>query len=149
MIQKIRPPYLSALTLLALTATRSQPASAQVNATTPGWFPFAPPGIYTGRNVLDLSYLNEKPAGRSGFLRNVNGQFVDGTGKRVRLFGFSLTGGSCFPQKNQALSVARRLAQLGVNAVRLHHMDNGFGADRKSTRLNSSHSTLSRMPSSA
>ncbi|RKP53599.1 beta-galactosidase [Pararobbsia silviterrae] len=43
--------------------------------------------------------------------------------ERVRLFGANLTFGANFPDAAQAKALARRLSKLGVNAVRLHHLD--------------------------
>src|SRR5262249_51641233 len=42
---------------------------------------------------------------------------------RVRLFGANLAFGANFPVANDASRIARRLSKLGVNLVRLHHMD--------------------------
>ncbi len=43
--------------------------------------------------------------------------------ERVRLFGMNLAFGGNFPEENDALRIAKRLRKLGVNLVRLHHMD--------------------------
>ena len=42
---------------------------------------------------------------------------------RVRLFGVNLAFGANFPTDVDAARIARRLRRLGVNLVRLHHMD--------------------------
>ncbi|HXN24081.1 MAG TPA: hypothetical protein VOA41_15175, partial [Candidatus Dormibacteraeota bacterium] len=42
---------------------------------------------------------------------------------RVRLFGVNLAFGANFPTQSDAPRIARRLRKLGVNLVRLHHMD--------------------------
>jgi hypothetical protein len=42
-------------------------------------FPFVMPWDDTSRTVLDVSFLNSKPAGKHGFIRTLNGHFVDGT----------------------------------------------------------------------
>ena len=62
-------------------------AQAQVNSTTPGWFAFNVSAFDVAPSPIDLSYSNEKPAGKNGFLRAQNGVIVDGTGKPVKLFG--------------------------------------------------------------
>lgn len=46
-----------------------------------------------------------------------------GTCDRVRLFGVNLAFGANFPTAADAPRIARRLSKLGVNLVRLHHMD--------------------------
>ena len=43
--------------------------------------------------------------------------------ERVRLFGVNLAFGANFPEETDAVRIARRLRRLGVNLVRLHHMD--------------------------
>lgn len=42
---------------------------------------------------------------------------------RVRLFGANLAFGANFPTADDASRIARRLRKLGINLVRLHHMD--------------------------
>jgi len=51
-----------------------------------------------------------------------NGHFVVG-GKRLRIWGVNLCFGVCFPESGEAETMARRMAAVGVNAVRFHHMD--------------------------
>src|SRR5262249_19332905 len=43
--------------------------------------------------------------------------------ERVRLFGVNLAFGANFPEERDASRIAKRLRRLGVNLVRLHHMD--------------------------
>ncbi len=43
--------------------------------------------------------------------------------ERVRFFGVNLAFGANFPEERDARRIARRLRRLGVNLVRLHHMD--------------------------
>ncbi len=43
--------------------------------------------------------------------------------ERVRFFGMNLSFGANFPAEADAARIARRLRRLGVNLVRLHHMD--------------------------
>lgn len=43
--------------------------------------------------------------------------------ERVRLFGVNLAFGANFPEEKDAARIAKRLRRLGVNLVRLHHMD--------------------------
>ena len=47
--------------------------------------------------------------------------------KRVRLYGINLSFATNFPSEADAVRIARRLRKLGINAVRLHHMDTSPG----------------------
>jgi hypothetical protein len=87
---------------------------AQVNSSTPGWFPFNVSTLDVAPSPINLSYLNVKPAGKNGFLRAQNGVIVDGTGKRLKLFGLNIGGKSAFPDKTIAAKVAQHLAKSGV-----------------------------------
>ena len=77
----------------------------------------------TGSHYVDWSSLLDAPAGKHGFAKAVNGhiQFEDGT--PVRFWGTNLVATAAFPSKQQADSVAQRLAKMGCNLIRLHHMD--------------------------
>lgn len=96
---------------------------AQVDENTPGWFPFTIPGLESSVTPIDLSHLNEDEAGQSGRVIAKSGHFLDGSGKRIRFFGVNIGAGACFPEKETGRKVAARLAKMGVNVVRLHHMD--------------------------
>ncbi|MCX7044206.1 MAG: cellulase family glycosylhydrolase [Candidatus Sumerlaeota bacterium] len=99
-------------------------ALAQVSLDTPGWFVFDMPGLDAPEGgAADMTALSAEKAGQSGGLRVEGGHFVDGAGKRLRLFGVNLTGDSCFPDAEKAPRLAKRLAQLGFNVVRMHFMD--------------------------
>lgn len=113
------------ITLLASLATlfaRSLPAQTPAE----DMFPFVIPGLTapSAGSVVDVSWLNEKPAGGQGFVRVRDGHFVDGRGKRIRFLASNFTFGSCFPDHDTADKLAARLASLGVNCIRFHHMDN-------------------------
>jgi hypothetical protein len=43
---------------------------------------------------------------------------------RIRLWATNLCFEACFPTKEEAERLAKRLASLGINCVRMHHMDN-------------------------
>jgi hypothetical protein len=72
--------------------------------------------------VVNVSAWHAGPAGAHGFLRVFSGHFADDRGP-VRLWGTNLCEGGCFPEKGEAERVVARLASLGINCVRLHHMD--------------------------
>jgi hypothetical protein len=91
------------------------------------WFPFPIPVLADRAPAFDLSGLNERPAGASGWLRVEGERFVDGRGRELRLFGVNLTAAACFPEPDQAGPLARHLARFGCNIVRLHFLDNQWG----------------------
>lgn len=81
------------------------------------WDDASPTLTHIGRLLLD------PPAGRHGFLtvRGDGFRFQDGT--PARFWGVNLSAGANFPDHDVAERLAARLAKLGVNLVRLHHMD--------------------------
>lgn len=89
-------------------------------------FPFVvsyEPGV----GVTNVSAWLERPAGKHGFVR-VEKQ---GPGARlateagpIRFWATNLCFEACFPSREQAERLAARLAGLGINCVRMHHMDN-------------------------
>ncbi len=89
-------------------------------------FPFVIPGtaVPAAGSIVDVSWLNDAPAGAHGFVRAQGGHFVDGAGKRVRFLASNFTFGSCFPEHEMADQLAARLASLGINCIRFHHLDN-------------------------
>lgn len=79
---------------------------------------------------FNLSELLEKPAGKSGFIQIMNGHFYTGDGKRLRIWGVNMTGGACFPEKEDAPLVVAFLARYGINGVRFHFLDSQWGQDK-------------------
>ncbi len=99
---------------------------AQAAAEEEAMFPFVIPGLATppAGSVVDVSWLNDPPAGGHGFVRAREGHFVDGRGRRLRFLASNFTFGSCFPDHDLADKLAARLASLGINCIRFHHTDN-------------------------
>jgi hypothetical protein len=89
------------------------------------WFPFPARGIGAATGLVDLSALNDAPAGAGGFIRASGGHFLDGAGTRVRFFGVDCTATACFPTHEVATRAAAHFRRLGVNLVRFHFMDKG------------------------
>jgi len=102
---------------LSLAATA---AAAQVPE---GWFEFTIAVPVEG-SAVDVSRLNGDVAGASGFVTVQDEHFVDGNGERIRFLGTNLTFEDAFPDKERAPEIARRMAALGINVVRFHHLDN-------------------------
>jgi hypothetical protein len=84
------------------------------------WFQWSPP--WTDYPV-DVSFLNDAPAGKHGFVTVDGNRFVFEDGTPARFWGLSLSNRGNFIPKEDAPAVARRIAKLGFNLVRLHHMD--------------------------
>jgi hypothetical protein len=106
------------------------------------WFPFTPPWDDDSKTAADasdllLDYPGQDPAAvieARGFIRTgPDGHFYfEKTGKRARFWGVNFSFNANFPpapgdagfnDPGDAEKVARRLAKLGVNVVRFHHMD--------------------------
>jgi hypothetical protein len=94
----------------------------ELRSGTKGWWPVKPPASPEGTRI-DLAWMNDKPAGKRGFVTVKGGHFVDGAGRRLRFWGTDLVGPSHFMATEDAGHLARRLARLGVNLVRLHMPD--------------------------
>ena len=72
--------------------------------------------------AADVSFLNEKPAGKHGYLRVKDGKLVFEDGTPARFLSVGLTYGIMFPSTmEEARQRARWLAANGINMVRLHH----------------------------
>lgn len=86
---------------------------------------YIPQPAYPDNMPVDISFVfaSERPAGKHGFLKAEGEElrFADGT--LARFWGVNFNGGACFPDKDYAPKVARRLAQAGCNMVRFHQLD--------------------------
>ncbi|MCS6823077.1 MAG: carbohydrate binding domain-containing protein [Cytophagaceae bacterium] len=76
-----------------------------------------------GSHYVDWSSLLDAPAGKHGFAKVVDGHFQFEDGTPIKFWGVNLVASSCFPEKKVADSLATRLARMGCNIVRLHHLD--------------------------
>ncbi len=83
--------------------------------------------------AVDFSGLNH-PLTAADRLRVKDGHFVNARGERVRLWGVNLAFGANFPEEQDAARIAKRLRRLGVNLVRLHHMDTSPDAQPETAR---------------
>ncbi len=75
---------------------------------------------------VDLSFLNaqHRPAGKNGGLRVEGERLVFEDGAVARFWGVNLQASALFQTKAENISIhAKRLAQLGINLVRIHHHD--------------------------
>jgi len=103
-------------------------AACTANAQEQGrWFPFSidQDGL-TG--AVDFSHLNH-PLTAADRITVKDGHFVNARGERVRFWGVNFAFGANFPEPKDAARLAKRLRRLGINLVRLHHMDTSPDAD--------------------
>lgn len=104
-----------------------------IQAGSPGanFYPFVMPwDDRLAGTATDVSGLNAKPAGRNGRIVARNGHFIENTsGRRIRLFGTNVGGSAAFPSRADADKIAARMAKLGINIVRFHHLNNGWDLD--------------------
>lgn len=121
--------------LLALPVAGQLPPPPAESAMADWSFPWADdvPG------VMSAADLNEKPAGKHGPIVSRDGHFFAGP-NRIRFVGVNVCFAACFPPKDKADAIARRLSAYGVNIVRFHHMDmqafpNGIFADNGMEKL--------------
>ena len=105
-----------------IAAAWAAAAAPPVGPETPGWFAFTlDPSRVAVDSPADVAFLNGGPATRRIQVRG--GHFVDEQGQRQRFLGTNATFSAAFPEKAQAPAIAARLAQLGINVVRFHHLD--------------------------
>lgn len=74
---------------------------------------------------IDLSFIfeDEKPAGKHGFLKVKGDKFVFEDDTEARFWGTNFNSGLNFPPFEFSEIIAKRLAKIGINIVRLHQMD--------------------------
>ena len=90
-----------------------------------GWTPFVI-GELVPDSICNVAGLAGGPAGAKGFVSVGTGHYLDGAGKRRRFLATNATFGDAFPDQAMAPKIAARMAALGINCVRFHHMDNQY-----------------------
>lgn len=86
-----------------------------------GWWAFEPDADrFSAEALLDLSSLNEKVAGESGFIKAVGDGFQLGSGKPVRFWGINTGHGLLDADDALLESTAATWAKRGINLVRIH-----------------------------
>jgi hypothetical protein len=73
-------------------------------------------------NVTNISTWLPRPAGKQGFVRDHDGRFATDAGP-IRFWATNMVAEGCVPTHEQAERVAARIARLGINCVRIHHLD--------------------------
>ena len=101
------------------------------------WYTLNTRNSSTGSHYVDWSSsLLDAPAGKHGFLTVKDGEFVFENGQKIRFWGTNITAENCFVSDAQIDSTVKRLARMGVNMIRMHHLDaawsrpNIFGNNR-------------------
>jgi hypothetical protein len=87
------------------------------------WYEIVADPTKSGSHFVDWSSLLEAPAGKHGFIKVEDGHLVFEDGTPAKFWGTNIVAGSCFPKKATADSIAKRLALMGCNLLRFHHMD--------------------------
>jgi hypothetical protein len=73
---------------------------------------------------VDVSFLNDKPAGKHGHVRADGDRLVFEDGTPARFWGTNVQANALFQGKKEDVALqAKRLAALGYNLVRIHHHD--------------------------
>lgn len=96
------------------------------------------------KGAPDFSYLNHAltPADRvivrDGHFYTIGPDLAPNTDDdvRIRFYGVNLAFGANFPAGDDAARIAKRLRRLGVNLVRLHHMDSSQDSPNNLTAAN-------------
>ncbi|MDR3012895.1 MAG: carbohydrate binding domain-containing protein [Chitinispirillales bacterium] len=76
-----------------------------------------------GGHYVDWSRLLDAPAGKHGFLQVRDGRLVFENGTPARFWGTNLVANDNFAADSLIDSLVTRLAKMGVNMLRLHHLD--------------------------
>ncbi len=86
---------------------------------------YIPYPFFSDSVPVDISFVfeDEKPAGKHGFLGVKGRKFLFADGTEAKFWGTNFNGAGCFPEKDYAKTVAKRLAKTGINLVRFHQLD--------------------------
>ncbi|MEI7542605.1 MAG: beta-galactosidase [bacterium] len=89
------------------------------------WFPFtAEEDTYKAGAIIDFSEELDKPAGKHGeLIISKTGSLIFADGTSARFWGTNIVAGDIFRNHADTDKMVKRLSKLGVNMVRLHHMD--------------------------
>lgn len=96
------------------------PASNISTTDTTGWVPYTLPW---DRFPVDVSWLNDKPAGSHGFVTARNGRFEFADGTPIRFRGINNGVTANYPTHEESELITARMATWGINLVRTTHLD--------------------------
>ncbi|WP_162341586.1 fibronectin type III domain-containing protein [Paenibacillus paridis] len=113
--------------VLILTIPLFNVGATEANAAVPaGWQPIDTEPMIAEGSALDLSAMNDAPAGKHGFIQiDSDGDYVfeQQPQRKVKLYGGNLSWNMYYGSHEDADRTAERLARLGYNVVRLHSLD--------------------------
>ena len=73
---------------------------------------------------MDLSFLNDKPAGKHGILKADAENLIFKDGTLAKFWGANVQAYALFTTKSEDVKLhAKRIAKLGMNLIRIHHHD--------------------------
>jgi len=110
-----------------VAAERFSPSSSGI-MDTGEWYPIKS-GTNTNANApfgshyVNWSHLLDAPAGKHGFLKAKDGNLYFDDGTPARFWGTNLVARDVFAPDAHIDSAVSRLAKMGCNMLRLHHMD--------------------------
>jgi len=112
--------------LAKASASQASASTSSEGETRPAdLFPFVV-AYEPSRGLPNLSSWLHRPAGKYGFVRverqGDKARLVTQAGP-IRFWATNLCFEACFPSREEAQRLAARLASLGINCVRFHHMD--------------------------
>lgn len=88
------------------------------------WYPN---GLSPDYSPVDLSFLNDKPAGTHGFIKAEGDKLVFEDGTEGKFWGANLMAYALFTTKDEDVKKhAQRIARLGMNLIRIHHHDSDW-----------------------
>ncbi len=115
--------YIADVSLTVIDGDTSFDPKAEGTTDRRGWWSFTAAESPAEGTAVDVSSFLDAPAGKHGFLKTKGSHFVFDDGTPARFWGFDIMGSECFPNHKTAERLAARLARMGANIVRLHHMD--------------------------
>ena len=122
------------LMLVAATLTDKGPylmtEKDRGNRDTSNWYAYTMPSIKDIQGtVLDMSFALDAPAGKHGYIKADGDHLYFDDGTPARFWGVNLGGETIFLRHERIDTIADRIAALGFNLVRFHHMDAFFTGD--------------------
>lgn len=117
------------------------------------YFEFYLPWDDSSPSIVDVSFLLDPPAGKHGFLKAKGADLCFEDGTKARFWGFSVSAIGIFDVKDKEIlrRMSDKLAKLGVNIIRITHMDanpdwsNIFMNGGKKTTIALDHGNLDKL----